>query len=157
MPPPSRGRTFSVRLSAAESTRLGELASARRVDPSTLVRSWIAEGGSTGSAAPRTESVPRWALLSGEARPLAEALLALASRSPFGLVVLEDVILHVTARGFERQATMERLQRLIATGWILRTLCANEPAAEWLGTSCYLYEYGRLTPYALELIPLVDP
>ena len=156
MPPPSPGRTFSVRLSAAESARLGELARARKVDPSALVRAWIAEGGSTGAASIPGGAVPRWALLSGEERPIAEALIALAPRSPFGLVVLEDVIHHVTARGFERRATLDRLQSLIEADWILRTPTAREPGPDSIGKSIYLYEYGRLAAYALELIPLAE-
>lgn len=160
MPPASpSGRTFSVRLSSAEHDRLVELAQARSVDPSTLVRAWIAEGGSTSTVpgAPSTpDAVPRWALLSGEDRPFAEALIALAPRSPFGLVVLEDVVHHVTARGFARRTTLDRLQSLIDSGWILRTPVEGEPGLESLGKSIFLYEYGRLSAYALEMIPLAD-
>lgn len=98
--------------------------------------------------------VPRWALLSGIDRPIVEALLALTPRNSFGLVVLEDVIQLVATRGFDRMESMKRLQMLIENDWIHRTPTEGEPGKDSIGKSIFLYEYGWLSPFALELIPL---
>jgi len=139
-----------VRLSAAEHARLGALAKARDVDPSALVRTWIADAGSTGKGA---SSVLRWALLCQEDRLFAEVLAELSERSPCGLVVLKDVLLQVIARGVERQGATERLMALVQAGWIDHALAEGTWQGKTEGKSPFLFVMGRLSAHAVERVP----
>lgn len=148
--PPRAGHTLSVRLSAAAHTRLVDLATAREVDPSTLVRSWIAEAGPTVKPG---AAVFRWVLLCQEDRLLAHALAELSEHSPCGVVVLEDVLLQAIARGVERQAATERLMALVKTGWIEHAVALGDWNGKTEGKSPFLFVLGRLSALALERVP----
>jgi hypothetical protein len=153
--------TFSVRLTRAEQARLLALAEAQRVDPSSLVRSWIHQGhGPSGDgghgASPDRSTVPRWALLPREERAIAQVIAERTTASAFGLVLLEDVIDAVVEDGMDRPAAMHWMAELAQRGWIDQAGAECETGERLEGKSAFLFTYGRLSAYAFERISSGD-
>lgn len=149
--------TFSVRLSSDERDRLRALALARSLDPSSLVRSWIAEGGTTSPlqvvVGATSAARPRWRMqLALADQSFMEGLLTLTALSPSGWVGLASLIDHFTALQWSQDACRQGLTALIKQGWI--TVCAAKGPLpkDWLLINPYLCMWGCASAYALEML-----